>query len=162
NTYSTGPNMGQPLYMSVFMNTTNTAGVTASSQPADGVGAGTQGDLATSAHKGLRVRLSKLDGLTGFFGIATGQTLKLAVLLMSPDGTISNQTLPPITVPNSPAFNNCFPSTQPVSQGAGTFDPVLFKSVDAAYSLYTSLTVTNLGTPGATGLDGSDIPAGFP
>lgn len=167
NTYAVGgPNAGQPLYMSVYMNTTNAVGVTATTQPTpDGTGPGTQGALAPSAVKGLRVRLSMNDALTGVFGIGAFQTIKLAVILMTPDGTVSNQTLPPITVPNAPVFPNCFPATQPVSQGAGTFDPEYFKSQDPSYQFFASVTLNNLGTPGTTGKDGSDIPnatTGFP
>jgi len=167
NTYAAGgPNAGQPLYMSVYINTTNAAGVTATTQPTpDGSGPGTQGELAATAVKGLRIRLSMTDGLTGAFGIGAFQTLRLAVILMTPDGTVSNQTLPPITVPNAPPYPNCFPATQPVSQGAGTYDPEYFKSQDAAYQFFASVPLSNLGAPGTTGKDGSDIPnatTGFP
>lgn len=167
NTYAAGgPNAGQPLYMSVYINTTNSAGVTATTQPTpDGTGAGTQEALAATAVKGMRLRLSMNDALTGSFGIGAFQTLRLAVILMTPDGTVSNQTLPPITVPNAPVFPNCFPATQPVSQGVGTYDPVYFKTQDASYQFFTSVTLNNLGTPGASGKDGSDIPnagTGFP
>lgn len=151
------------LYMSVYMNTTNASGVTATTQPVpDGTGPGTQEELAAMAVKGLRVRLSMNDMDTGAFGIAAFQQIKLAVILMAPDGTVSNQTLPPITVPNAPEFPNCFASTQPVSQGAGTFDPDYFKTVDASYTLYATVTLNNLGAPGTIGKDGSDIPGGFP
>lgn len=162
NVYADGINVGQPLYMSVWTSTTNTAGVTATSQPADGIGPGTQGALAATAIQGLRVRLSLNDNLTQVFGIGAFQTIKLAVILAAPDGTVSNQTLPPMTPVLSPTFNDCFPSTQPVSQGAGTFDPVYFKTQDPSYSLFTSVTLNpTLGTPGATGLNATDIPAGF-
>lgn len=167
NTYAVGgPNAGQPLYMSVFMNTTNSAGVTATTQPTpDGTGPGTQEALAPSAVKGLRVRLSMNDALTGAFGIGAFQTIRLAIVLMTPDGTVSNQTLPPITVPNAPAFPNCFPTTQPISHGAGTFDPEYFRTQDATYKFFSTVTLSNLGQPGATGKDGTDIPnatTGFP
>lgn len=162
NTYASGPFVGQPLYMSVYMNATNTAGVTTQPAPPDGSGPGTQGELAATAVKGLRIRLSLNDAITGVFGIGVNQTIKLGVVLMSPDGTVSNQTLPPLTPALSPTFNNCFPSTQPVSQGAGTFDPVYFKTQDPSYVFFTSVTLNNLGTPGATGKDASNIPTGFP
>ncbi len=162
NTYGSGVNEGQPLYMSVWTTTTNTAGVTATSQPADGVGPGTQGALAPNAVQGLRIRLSLNDNVTQAFGIGAFQTIKLAVILASPDGTVSNQTLPPILPALSPTFNSCFPSTQPVSQGAGTFDPVYFKTQDPSYALYTSITLNpSLGTPGASGLNATNIPTGF-
>jgi len=164
NVYADGPNVGQPLYMSVWTTTTNTAGVSATSQPCcpDGTGPGTQGALAASAIQGLRLRLSLNDSVTQAFGIGAFQTIKLATILMSPDGTVSNQTLPPIKPALSPTFNDCFPSTQPVSQGAGTFDPVYFKTQDPSYIFYSTVTLnTALGAPGATGLNATDIPAGF-
>ncbi len=84
--------------ISVYMDTTNELGVDDNDVlTPDGAGPGTQGALAATAVKGLRIRVSRA------FLSAFEAQMKIMVLLMAPDGTVSNQILPPLSEIDDPA-----------------------------------------------------------
>jgi hypothetical protein len=145
------------LYLSAWINTTNEVGVNAGPIPADGAG---QQDKAAGAVKGLRLRLDRT-----YFAI--GAEIKIMVLLASPGdngGTpatyVSNQILPPLQ-PGYAGSPGCVTPPWPVNFDENYESP-------ASSGLYGFLgpqfAVVALGggTPGAGGLDGSDIPGNWP
>lgn len=134
-------------YMSAYMDTTNIVGVDAD-ETKDGA---QQQALAVGAQKGLRLRLER-----SYYGIGT--SFKMLAILMSSDGVVSNQILPPLSTVDDPAAPNCvgyspnFDETyfDPETQTFGLLD-TQFATIDLT---------THVGTP--TDFDGSDIPAQWP
>ncbi len=84
--------------MSAFMNATNLLGVDADETKDGAVQAG----LAATALKGLRIRLSR-----NCFAI-NDPVINIMAVVSSPDRTISNQFLPPLTNGEDPAAPACY------------------------------------------------------
>lgn len=140
-------------YLSVWMDTTNTAGVD-SDEVADGAG---QQALAVTATKGLRIRLSR-----SYFGI--GNSIKIMVLLTAQDGTVSNQILPPLSTTDDPPAPNCLGNTPNFDE---TYDPIEDPPVVnpgyAGPQFWPVDLSINTGTPDPLGgFDGSDIRGAWP
>lgn len=183
------PYTGFPLYMSVFMDPTNVDGVSAD-ETADGA---TQQANAATAKKGLRIRLSLSNAnYGGVFAINPAQTIKLMAILAvqgsvpnpapPPDNfqfsTVSNQILPPLSTADDPAAPCQL--TRPTDQGAclatnkANFDelysdPMATPPIPVGQqgTQFATINLANyqLGAPGATGINASDIPnptTGFP
>lgn len=143
-------------YMSAWMDSTNVAGVDAD-ELKDGA---QQQALAATAIKGLRLRLER-----AYFEVGT--EIKIMVLLASPGDNegepatyVSNQVLPPLNTgyAGSPG---CVTPPWPVN-----FDESFeYPPESALYGFQgTQFAVVPLvaGTPGAGGLDGSNIPGNWP
>jgi hypothetical protein len=139
---SLDPNNGQ--YMSAYMDVTNLVGVT-DDETKDGTGAGSQTELAATAVKGLRLRLSK-----DMFNITTG--IKLMAFVASPGGFVSNQVLPPIPQGEDPAAPNCYGPDSTTWPDFATISGSQYATVD--------MSGTAPGTP--TGFDGASIPTQWP
>lgn len=132
----------QPCLMSAWIDATNINGVD-DNEALDGTGPGSQEDMADSAVKGLRLRLNR----TCF---AIGNTIKIMAVIASPDGTMSNQILPPIPQGEDPAAPLCYAPTSRPDLSLITGDQ--YATVD--------LTMRG-GTPTTPGQNGSNIPAGW-
>jgi len=131
--------------MSGFINTTNLAGVDADETKDGAVQAG----LAATAVKGLRVRLSR-----NCFQI-NDPIIQLMAVITSPDGTISNQFLPPLANGEDPAAPNCFaPGTPP---NLNTMAGNQYATVNLAQAGHD--TAPNLTAGGGNGSGTDNIPA---
>ena len=131
--------------MSSFINTTNLAGVDADETKDGAVQAG----LAATAVKGLRVRLSR-----NCFQI-NDPIIQLMAVITSPDGTISNQFLPPLANGEDPAAPNCYgPGTPP---NLDTMTGNQFATVNLAAPGFD--TAPNLTAGGGDGSGTDNIPA---
>ena len=134
-------------YLSAWMDTTNVVGVDAD-ETKDGA---QQQALAAGAQKGLRLRLSR-----SYYGIGT--TVKMMVILMASDGTVSNQILPPLSTSDDPPAPDCLGFTP--NFDADYYDPETETYGLQDLQLATISLLNYVGTP--TGFDGSDIPAQWP
>lgn len=168
------PNPYNGEEISVWMDTTNVVGVD-SNEALDGTGAGSQEEKAAGAVKGLRIRIDR--AYYGFYPDVDRPTLRMMVILTAPDGTVSNQILPPLIQGDDPVAP-CDQLVYPYDQGSCLMTPKA--NFDNAYvdpgTMLPGRTGLQLAeidypeaedppgaynTPGAAGLDGSDIPAGF-
>jgi len=147
-------------YLSAWMDTTNVNGVNAGPTPPDGTGPGTQGELAATAVKGLRLRLDRQ-----YFYIGT--EIKIMVLLASPGDNegqpatyVSNQVLPPLQ-PGYAGTPGCLTPPWPVNYDETYEYPELSGLFGFSGPQFTTVPLV-AGTPGAGGFDGSDIPGNWP
>lgn len=148
---SVDPFNGHPI--SVYMDTTNTMGVD-DDELKDGTGAGSQQELAATAVKGLRVRIDRL-----LLGAFEGQ-MQIQVILMAPDGTVSNQILPPLSPLDDPPAPCSL--VRPGDQGACLATP----PADFETLAESQVAIIDLGGPDLTPTNPTliheDIPGNFP